>query len=290
MDYLPNFLIIGGMKCATSTLHEQLARQPGIFMSELKEPNFFSNDEQYTKGIEWYLSHFQTANANDLCGESSTHYTKLPTYPNTIERIYQHLPEVKLIYVMRHPIDRLISQYIHEWTQRVISVEINQAITQHPELIEYSRYSMQLKPYLETFGQERILPVFFERLLNYQQEELERICRFIGYQGKPIWNNELDAQNISSERMRQNSLRDFLVEVPVLKEIRQQLIPKSWRTWVRSLWTMKKKPEIEPQNLDYLQAVFDKDLAILGSWLGIELTCDNFKATVQANSTDWKTE
>lgn len=290
MKNLPKFLIIGGMKCATSTLHEQLARQPGILMSELKEPNFFSNDEQYTKGIEWYLSHFQTANANDLCGESSTHYTKLPTYPNTIERIYQHLPEVKLIYVMRHPIDRLISQYIHEWTQRVISVEINQAITQHPELIEYSRYSMQLKPYLEKFGQEKIIPVFFERLLNYQQEELERICRFIGYQGKPIWNNELDAQNISSERMRQNSLRDFLVEVPVLKEIRQQFIPKSWRTWMRSLWTMKNKPEIEPQNLDYLQAVFDKDLAMLGSWLGIRLSLDNFKATVQTNSKDWKTD
>ena len=290
MKNLPNFLIIGGMKCATSTLHEQLARQPGIFMSELKEPNFFSNDEQYAKGLEWYLSHFQTANAEDLCGESSTHYTKLPTYPNTIKRIYQHLPGVKLIYVMRHPIDRLISQYIHEWTLNVISVEINQAITQHSELVEYSLYSRQMEPYLEIFGQERILPVFFERFLNYRQEELTRICRFIGYQGQPIWQNELDAQNVSSERMRQNLLRDFLVEVPILREIRQQLIPKSWRTWVRNLWTMNQKPEIEPQNLDYLQAVFDKDLAKLGSWLGIELSCDNFKATVRDSSIDWKTD
>mgnify|MGYP000427219719 CR=1 FL=1 len=50
MKKLPNFIIIGAMKCATSSLHEQLNQQPGIFMSELKEPNFFSNDEEYNKG------------------------------------------------------------------------------------------------------------------------------------------------------------------------------------------------------------------------------------------------
>ena len=136
MNNYPDFIIIGAMKCATSTLHEQLAVQPGIFMSELKEPNFFSDDDQYAKGMEWYLSHFKSAEAKDLCGESSTHYSKLPTYPKTIERIAKYLPDVKLIYVMRHPIDRLKSQYIHEWSQKVISVEINQAIHQYPELID----------------------------------------------------------------------------------------------------------------------------------------------------------
>ena len=55
MNKTPNFIIIGAMKCATSTLHEQLALQPGIFMSQLKEPNFFSNDEEYEKGWNWYL-------------------------------------------------------------------------------------------------------------------------------------------------------------------------------------------------------------------------------------------
>ena len=256
-------------------------------MSELKEPNFFSNDEQYAKGIEWYLSHFQTASADELCGESSTHYTKLPTYPHTVDRIRKHIPEVKLIYVMRHPIDRLVSQYVHEWTMQVISVDINQAIRQHPELVDYSRYSMQLKPYFETFGREKVLPVFFERFLNHEQEELERICHFIGYEGKPIWNSELDAQNVSRERMRKSALRDFFVETPVLREIRRQFIPKSWRTWVRSLWTMKKKPEINPQQLEHLQFVFDEDLSVLGSWLGVSLSCDNFKAMVKADSRDW---
>ena len=125
------------MKCATISLHEQLALQSVIFMTDLKEPNFFSNDETYEKGIDWYKSLF-VSDANDsLRGESSTHYAKLPTYPNTIERIKQHIPtasELKFIYVMRHPIDRLVSQYIHEWSQRVIpaKTDINAAIYEYP--------------------------------------------------------------------------------------------------------------------------------------------------------------
>jgi hypothetical protein len=287
MNQQPDFLIIGAMKCATSTLHDQLAMQPGIFMSELKEPNFFSNDQQYHKGIEWYLSHFQAAKKTDLCGESSTHYTKLPTYPHTVKRIWQQLPHAKLIYVMRHPVNRLVSQYIHEWTQKVISVDINQAISQYPTLIEYSLYSMQLKPYLETFGKQQILPVFFERLLSHKQEELERICRFIGYQASPTWQIERDAQNVSLERLRNNAIRDFLVEAPGLKQMRQQLMPKSWRNWARSLWQMKQKPEIEPQKLADLQSIFNQDLFTLGTWLGVELSCDNFKSTVKSQSFDW---
>ncbi len=51
---------------------------------------------------------------NDLCGESSTHYTKLPDYPETVSRMKALLPSVKLIYVMRHPIERLISHYVHQ--------------------------------------------------------------------------------------------------------------------------------------------------------------------------------
>ena len=287
MSNCPDFIIIGGMKCATSSLHEQLALQPGIFMTELKEPNFFSNDEQYALGMEWYLSHFASAKTDEICGESSTHYTKLPTYPQTIDRILQHFPDVKLIYVMRHPIDRLVSQYIHEWSQKEISVDINQAVTQHPEMLAYSQYTMQLQAYFDTFGQDRVLPVFFERMIKHPQEELERVCQFIGYEGKPVWDDELNAQNVSTKRMRKSGWRDLIVEAPGLKQFRRWFIPKSFRTWVRSLWTMKKKPELEQQQVEKLRAIFDEDLAVLGSWLGIELSCENFKAIVKTEPRDW---
>ncbi|HAC66379.1 MAG TPA: sulfotransferase [Cyanothece sp. UBA12306] len=287
MNKLPDFIIIGAMKCATSSLHEQLAKQPGIFMSELKEPNFFSDDEQYVRGIDWYLSHFSDASPDEICGESSTHYTKLPTYPHTIERLQKYLPNAKFIYVMRHPIDRLISQYIHEWSQRVITVDINQAIYQHPELIEYSLYTKQLKPYFEAFGKGRVFPLFFERILSNKQQELEGICEFIGYKGQAKWNEQLNASNVSNQRMIKSKWRNFFVNTPGLREIRRWFIPKSFRNWVKNFWTMQNKPELTPENIKYLQEIFDQDLGNLGAWLGIEINCDNFKKIATTSSIHW---
>lgn len=285
----PDFIIIGGMKCATSTLHEQLALQPGFWMSEPKEPNFFSDDEIFAQGLDWYLSLFDGAGPGDLLGESSTHYSKLPTYPETVNRLLSAFPEVKLIYVLRHPIDRLVSQYVHEWSQLVIqNMEINEALSAFPELVAYSRYAYQLAPYFERLPRERILPVFFERLLKYPQSELERVCEFLGYNGAPQWREDLDAQNVSNQRLRKSAWRDALVEAPGLKQLRQALVPKSFRTWVRSLWTMKEKPRLSPESLAVLEETFDADLAILGNWFGVELNCRNFKAQVTEQALTWK--
>lgn len=283
----PNFIIIGAMKCATSTLHEQLALQPGILMSELKEPNFFSDDDQYAKGINWYTSHFHQASDGQLRGESSTHYTKLPTYPNTIPRIQQHIPDAKFIYVMRHPIDRLVSQYVHEWSQGIVAVEIDEAIGKHQELIAYSQYAQQLTPYFEAFGSDRILPVFFERMLSAPQSELERICRFLGYQAHPVWDFDLEAQNVSTERIRKCRWRDAIAEAPGLRTIRRKFVPKGMRTWVRSFWSMKERPTLGTTQTKELKSIFDEDLRTMGSWLGLELTCDNFKSVVRQQIPVW---
>jgi hypothetical protein len=292
MNKTPDFIIIGAMKCATSTLHEQLAMQPGIFMTDLKEPNFFSDDEQYDRGLDWYLSHFESAPANAMCGESSTHYTKLPTYPHTIDRLSQHFPNVKLIYVLRHPIDRLISQYVHEWTMRIIDIntDIDRALDLHPELIAYSQYAMQLQPYFETFGLEQVLPVFFERLIRQPQSELERICHFLGYSGQPVWQDDLNAQNVSSDRMRKHAIRDFLLEVPLLKELRQKLVPKSTRDWIRGWWTLKEKPKLSAERIAQLQVIFDEDLAKLTPWLGMELSCSQWKAMCKTQELELELE
>ncbi|MDO5706469.1 MAG: sulfotransferase domain-containing protein, partial [Paracoccus sp. (in: a-proteobacteria)] len=113
---MPDFLIIGAMKCGTSTLAAQLGAQTGIFVTTPKEPNFFSDDAEWARGIDWYRALFDGAAPGDLKGEASTHYTKLPNHPHTLERLRPHVPAPRLIYLIRNPLDRLVSHYIHEWT------------------------------------------------------------------------------------------------------------------------------------------------------------------------------
>lgn len=277
---LPDFIIIGAMKSATSTLHNQLSAQPGVFMSTPKEPNFFSDNEVYQQGLGWYSGLFSYAGAADVCGESSTHYTKLPDYPDTIARLKAAVPHSKLVYLMRHPIDRLVSHYIHQWSEGVISCDINQAIDRYPELINYSRYGMQITPYLEEFGSGAVLPVFFDDLKKNKNRALNRVGEFIGCLEPLIWIDDLDIDNVSNQRIRRFYGYELLVNWEPMAWVRKNLVPQSLRNRVKKQFTMHKRPQISDLQRERITEIFDKDLKIVGDWLGIELTCESFKNVI----------
>lgn len=277
----PEFLIIGAMKCATSSIHDQLARCKGISMSDPKEPNFFSDPDNWAMGLSWYESLFSSMPASDLKGESSTHYTKLPTYPKCARRVHEFIPNAKLIYVMRDPIDRIVSQYIHEWSMRMIDdgCSIDEAIREYPILVDYSKYAMQLSPYIELFGIDAILPVFFERIKANPQLELERIAAHIGYTGQVDWQKN-DAKNVSSQRQRRNPVLNTILDVRLIQMARRTLLPESVRAKVRSKWTMKERPELSSASIEYLHEQLNPDLARLADLLGRDLDCAGFKDQV----------
>ena len=278
----PDFIIIGAMKSATSTLHEQLALQPDFYMSIPKEPNYFSDDEFFSKGRDWYLSLFNKATPEQKCGESSTHYTKLPDYSETISRMKTELPSVKLIYVLRHPVERLISHYIHQWSQNVISCDINTAITRYDELINYSRYAYQIQPYIEAYGRDNILFVFNEALRVRPQAELERLAAFLGVDASKVKWQTISEQNVSSERVRKFKGYHFLIESAPMTWLRRVLISKDFREWVRKNLTMKKKPELSDKNRLELERIFDADLRVLSQILGQDFTSARFKDSALA--------
>lgn len=282
----PDFIIIGAMKSATTTLHEQLARQPGITMSEPKEPGFFSHDDHYRQGWDRYERQLRRTPETVLNGESSTYYTKLPTYPETVGRMARDLPDTtRFIYVMRHPVDRLISHYQHEWLRGSTHGDIHQTLRSDRTLVAYSCYSMQLEPYLRTFGPERVLPVFQAALRVRPQAELERICRFIGYSSRPTWLSGND-ENVSAERLRRDPRRQFLASLPGFGLIRR-VTPPGVERRVRALWQRRAAPTLTGEELGELREVFDRDLAILGSWLALELTCERFDELAAVATPAW---
>ncbi|NBD18359.1 MAG: sulfotransferase [Cyanobacteria bacterium] len=286
---LPDFLFIGAMKAATTTMSFQLGKQPGIYMvSNPKELYYFSYDKNFAKGSDWYRSKFSAAKPNDLCGEAATTYTQLPHSPHVVDRMYELIPNAKLIYIMRHPVDRLVSHFLHEYLLRNITIDINQAIHDYPQLIDSSLYSMQLKPFLTKYGPEQILPMFFERLLQFPQDELERVCRFIGYTGKPQWDFNTAPRNKTSSRPIMYPWIRFMRKTPVLNSLRKSLTPEWLQEKMKTLFASNlEKPKINPQNLDYLHQVFNQDLNILGDWFQTELTCHNFKAVTSSSALKW---
>lgn len=287
MSNLPSFIVIGAMKSATSSLYDQLLSQPGIFMPELKEPNFFSNDEQYSRGLDWYKSLFDGAAKGDIIGEASTHYTKLPTYPKTIDRLQQQIKSPRLIYILRHPIERLVSQYMHQWSEGEISCAIDEAVTRHPEIVSYSCYAQQLEPFIKAFGKEAILPVFTSDIEKRPQEILEEICQFIGYDGEVKWKLDLASSNVSAQRVRKFPFYDLIIENPIAKALRRRLVPRSIRAKVRNSLTMQEKPVLSEETIAQLIKRFNGELKILGSWLGCEVTCDNFNSLSSKDFAGW---
>jgi sulfotransferase family protein len=286
---LADFAIIGAMKCGTSTLHEQLALRSGFFMSRPKEPNFFSDDPQFARGIEWYAGLFAGASERQLCGESSTHYTKLPTYPRAVERLHAALPKAKLVYIMRDPVERLLSQYIHEWSTREFEGTLEDAVERHERFVAYSCYARQLEPYLERFGAAAILPVFFERMVAFPDDELARVCRFLGDPSpEPVaWRRELAPQNVSSDRLRESWLRDFVLGVPGVRWLKDRL-PESVRERVKKRWRYDGRPSLSAELRARIEARLDPDIARLSDWLGSRLTCARWQDDVLAEPLEWR--
>lgn len=271
------------MKCGTSTLHEQLALRSGFCMSTPKEPNFFSDDAHYAKGLAAYAALFANAKPQQLCGESSTHYTKLPTYPQTVARMHAALPKLKLIYILRDPLQRIESQYIHEWSRREVEGAFAQAVAKHERFIAYSCYARQLEPFVRAYGALAILPIFFERMLSFPDETLARVCAFLGDPSpEPVaWNTTLGVQNSSSERMRMSKWRDRLLSLPGVTPLKNRL-PQSLRDEVKKLWQMRQRPVWEPALRKRAAAEIDADLARLGAWFGLQLDCANWQQQVLA--------
>jgi hypothetical protein len=286
---LPDFAIIGAMKCGTSTLHEQLALRSGFFMSRPKEPNFFSDEPQFARGVAWYASLFAGAGESQLCGESSTHYTKLPTHPLAAERLHALLPKARLVYVMRDPLERLVSQYLHEWSTRDVEGSLEEVADRHERFVAYSCYARQLEPYLARFGAGAIRPVFFERMVEHPEEELARVCRFLGDPSpEPVtWRSERAQQNVSSERLRSSALRDALLAVPPIRWLKDQL-PSSARERIKSLWRYGGRPELSDAGRARIEARLDPDLAQLGLRLGTTLTCSNWRSRVLERPLEWR--
>lgn len=179
----PNLFIIGAMKSGTTSLHNYLGSHPRIFMCEPKEPGYFVEELTLSRGPEWYMRLFEGARDELIIGESSTHYTKLPLYLGVPERIARFSPDARFIYIMRDPVQRVISHYWHNVRNLRWEAERRDMLTavkRDPQYQAFSNYAMQLEPYLRLFGRDRIYVMTFESLAAHPRESVREIFRWLG--------------------------------------------------------------------------------------------------------------
>jgi len=188
-----------------------------------------------------------------------------------------HSPKVKLIYLMRDPIERIVSQYLHEWSRREVKGSLEEAVDRNERFLAYSCYARQLEPFLEAFGSAQVLVVFFERLVGEPDAEFSRVCRFIGdpSEEKPCWDAGLGARNVAGERLRNSSLREGLLSLAPIRALKDR-IPQGARDVLKSPWRAPKRPVPSDALRARLESEIDRDLEQLAGWLGIELSCGNW--------------
>jgi sulfotransferase family protein len=177
---LPNFLIIGAMKGGTTSLWYYLRSHPQVFMPQRKEPHFFSDAGVWSRGLEWYERQFSEAPPTAVAvGEASTTYSKHPEYPGVPARIASVIPDVRLIYVIRQPMERMRSQYLHHVAKGREHDPIESALMSKPTYVNNSRYAMQIACYLEHFHRNQLLIFTSEELRGDRIPTLRRVYEFL---------------------------------------------------------------------------------------------------------------
>jgi hypothetical protein len=212
-----DFAIIGSAKCGTTSLHQYLAMHPDIFLPMGVGINnetglFLPNTDQKIKSMtnrrirrnldDFALREliFRKYSGQKVVGEESTDYTKRPFRTVEFDTMTRLNPEMKFIFIIRDPVEKLFSQYKHflRYQPRLTEGSLTDELLSDEYYGYASAYFYQLEPYLHHFGQRSVHVLLLEDLARDPTEQLDRICSFLGIQAHPAETTELKRYNVNA--------------------------------------------------------------------------------------------
>ncbi len=221
---LPNLIIIGAQKSGTTSLYKYLNFHPEIQMSWEKELNFFIDSKgwgaTWHKGTDWYKSNF-SSNAR-IRGEGSPNYTTYPHNKGIPERMHSVVPEAKLIYVLRDPVERIISNFVQNCDQGREMRTLPDALKEISDdnlYIARSKYYMQLKQFLDYFSESQILIITQDELYGDRLATLKKVFGFLGVDDSFQSESFNAIYHSSSLKRQRNRAGIFLSRTPLQKAI-----------------------------------------------------------------------
>ena len=232
---LPKFLIIGGAKCGTTSLYDYLVQHPNVMAlyDNRKEINYL--DRKLGKGLSWYKGHFPLRNeikelenrlgGKVVVGEATTSYIFHPNAPHLVKEL---MPDVKIIAVLRNPIDRAYSQYHHEVRKGREQLPFEEAVDMEPRrlngeyekiladkyyhseerhdhsYLERGKYAEQLDRWFQYFPREQFLILKSEDLFQNPAPLYKKVLAFLGL---------TDFQGIRFEKLNAGKYTDLSPEL-----------------------------------------------------------------------------
>jgi hypothetical protein len=213
---LPAAIVIGAPKTGTTTLCAALARAPGIWMYPRKETHFF-NHHYEDRGPDWYAGLFADAPEGALVMEGTPDYAMSNHVALALERMRRHLPEARLVYMLRHPIDRLESHYVQMVANMRRVVPIEEAIARWPEIVETSDYARILAQVHAAYPPERVHVLFLEDYRSDARACHARLLRFLGVASDARALDAMEAQEALHRREDQAMDRALLARLRRLR-------------------------------------------------------------------------
>jgi hypothetical protein len=176
---LANLIVIGAQKCGTSGLHYYLSLHPEVSVSDPKELNFFIAERNWPRGIDWYRSRFDPEKPVRV--DASPNYTAYPQHKGVPERMVDVVPDARLIYLVRDPVDRIAAHWVHNYSKGRHQGDLAKTIMKpKTSYIDRSLYAMQLERFLAVYPREQVLVLEQEDLRARRQETLRGVFEFAG--------------------------------------------------------------------------------------------------------------
>ncbi|MGZ5333405.1 MAG: sulfotransferase family protein [Solirubrobacterales bacterium] len=273
---LPNLIIIGGLKCGTTSIHHYLGLHPEVQMSKPKELNFFCTEQTWDLGLDWYRGRFDAR--YPVRGESSPHYTNLPRFTGVAERIHAHIPDARLIYMVRDPISRILSHWRHSTgasyeTRGDIGEVLSDPRTAY---VQRSLYWMQLQPYLEHFDREQIAVITQEELQSDRDGTMRKAFEFAGVD-PDFTSGQFDREweKSTAKESDKYQFMEKLIKLPGFRSFDRNFdrLPERMRWMVEKVVhdpdaPSAPKPELPEATAETLRGYFAEDVAGLQHFAG----------------------
>ncbi len=279
---LPNFIVGGALKSGTTSLNYYLKQHPDVFMCPLKEPRFFAYDVDNPdhvagrglrfpiKSFDEYAALFSEADDQHALGEVSPHYLISPVAPR---RIREALPDVRLIFSLRHPVKRAYSIYWHDVRLGKESRSVEEALAESEYAVTHGLYYSWLSNWYACFDPAQIKVILFDDLQSDAQGVFADLCRYLGIDDAFV--PDLKVRNKGGalkherlghfyERLKTHPLRQAL-DTLVPQGLRKRLIDARNRNF-------EEPPPLSPTLAAYLSDFYREDISRLEQLLGRDLS------------------